>query len=106
MSIQTLTVRQREVLELVSQGLANKQIAVLLGISENAIKAHVHEILLRLGCPNRAAAAAIWAANEQPEGAEGSGATAEDTVDPDANDLDGEAYAPGLEEWGYPDVGT
>jgi DNA-binding NarL/FixJ family response regulator len=52
-----LTVRQREILALVAQGAADKQIASVLGISTATVQKHVAHVLTRLGVPNRAAAA-------------------------------------------------
>jgi DNA-binding NarL/FixJ family response regulator len=54
-----LTEREREILRLVAEGLANKEIAARLGISERTVKFHVGEILGRLGAPNRARAVAL-----------------------------------------------
>ena len=51
--IDTLTERESEVLELLAQGLANKQIALELGISEHTIKFHVSSIYTKLGVTNR-----------------------------------------------------
>lgn len=48
-----LTLRQRRVLELLSTGLSNKQIARDLGISEITVKAHVSAIYRKLGVNNR-----------------------------------------------------
>jgi DNA-binding NarL/FixJ family response regulator len=48
-----LTPRQREVLELVAQGLANKEIAAALTISEATVKYHVSQILERLHLQSR-----------------------------------------------------
>jgi DNA-binding NarL/FixJ family response regulator len=48
-----LTLRQRHVLELVSSGQSNKNIARTLGISEITVKAHVSAILRKLGVSNR-----------------------------------------------------
>ena len=48
-----LTPREREVLQLVAQGLANKQIAARLGITERTVKLHVSNILGKLGAANR-----------------------------------------------------
>ena len=51
----TLTPRQLEVLELVARGHSNREIAPLLRISENGVKAHIARLLLKFGVPNRAA---------------------------------------------------
>ena len=48
-----ITPRQRQVLLLVADGLANKEIAQLLGISVAAVKKHVALMLARYGAPNR-----------------------------------------------------
>src|SRR6266702_317838 len=50
-----LTDRQTAVLELVASGLGNKEIAHELGISEQAVKEHVSNLLRLLAAPNRAA---------------------------------------------------
>lgn len=51
-----LTVREREVLALLSQGLPNKQIARTLKISEHTVKFHVSSIYAKLGASSRAEA--------------------------------------------------
>ena len=48
-----LTLQQLRVLEMVSRGLLNKQIAYRLGVCETTIKAHVSEILRKLGVASR-----------------------------------------------------
>ena len=48
-----LTERELEVLGLLSRGLANKQIAVELGISEHTVKFHVSSIYTKLAVTNR-----------------------------------------------------
>ena len=48
-----LTERETEVLGLLSKGLANKQIAVSLGISEHTVKFHVSSIYTKLNVTNR-----------------------------------------------------
>ena len=48
-----LTERESEVLSLLSMGLANKQIAVELGISEHTVKFHVSSIYTKLNVTNR-----------------------------------------------------
>ena len=48
-----LTDRELEVLENLARGLANKQIAVSLGISEHTVKFHVSSIYSKLNVTNR-----------------------------------------------------
>jgi DNA-binding NarL/FixJ family response regulator len=61
-----LSVREREVLDLLATGLANKQIARKLGISERTVKAHLTRIYEQLGVTDRTQAA-LWAqANLSP----------------------------------------
>ena len=55
-----LTPREREVLSLVAAGLANKQIARRLGISDRTVKAHLTSVFARLGVEDRTQAA-LWA---------------------------------------------
>ena len=55
-----LTGRELEVLALVRQGLANKQIGRRLGISERTVKAHLTSIFQRLDVTDRTQAA-LWA---------------------------------------------
>lgn len=57
----TLTEREREVLGGIAEGLANKQIAQSLGITERTVKYHVTSILNKLGAENRAHAVAVAA---------------------------------------------
>jgi len=52
-----LTDRQASILEFVASGLENKEIAHRLGISEQAVKEHVSNLLRLLSAPNRAALA-------------------------------------------------
>lgn len=56
---QMLTARQREVLQLVAQGLSNREIGVRTHLSELTIKSYVEEILLHLGARNRVHAAIL-----------------------------------------------
>jgi DNA-binding NarL/FixJ family response regulator len=51
--ISLLTKRQREVLALVCKGSSNKEVARLLGLSENTVKIHVTAILKSLDVSNR-----------------------------------------------------
>ncbi len=48
-----LTGREIEILQLLAQGLTNKQIAVKLGISAHTVKFHVSTIFGKLGTTNR-----------------------------------------------------
>ena len=48
-----LTERETEVLNLLAEGLANKQIAAALGISEHTVKFHVSSIYAKLNVTNR-----------------------------------------------------
>lgn len=56
---QTLSVRQREVLALIVQGLSNVEIAGQLEVSVSTVRHHVSEILTKLEAHNRAEAAAL-----------------------------------------------
>jgi DNA-binding CsgD family transcriptional regulator len=56
-----LSPRELEVLRLMSQGLAKRQIADVLGISLNTVKRHVSNIFNKLAVNDRAQAA-VWAA--------------------------------------------
>jgi DNA-binding NarL/FixJ family response regulator len=50
---EALTIREREVLELLGQGLPNKLIARKLQISEHTVKFHVSSIYAKLGATSR-----------------------------------------------------
>jgi len=56
-----LTPRETEVLRLLAQGMANKQIAARLGISERTVKFHVSAIFGKLDAANRTEAVTIAA---------------------------------------------
>ncbi|MCO6011154.1 LuxR C-terminal-related transcriptional regulator [Actinoallomurus purpureus] len=58
-----LTAREAEVLELLSSGRTNRQIAETLFISERTVGVHVSRILRKLGVPNRGAAAHLFRAS-------------------------------------------
>jgi DNA-binding NarL/FixJ family response regulator len=55
-----LSAREREVLLLVAEGLANKQIAKRLGIAERTVKVHLGSVFRRIGVTDRTSAA-LWA---------------------------------------------
>jgi DNA-binding NarL/FixJ family response regulator len=56
-----LSGRQVQVLELIAQGLTNREIAERLVLSNNTVKFHVREIYERLGVTNRVQAASLLA---------------------------------------------
>jgi len=51
--MQSLTAREREVLELITEGRSNKRIALELEISEKTVKTHVGHVLAKLGVSDR-----------------------------------------------------
>jgi DNA-binding NarL/FixJ family response regulator len=57
MTTDPLTPREREVLGLIGRGMANKVIARELNLSEKTVKAHVSNILAKLGVTDRTQAA-------------------------------------------------
>ena len=54
-----LSARERGVLELLSEGKANRSISWALGISENTVKFHVRNVFRKLGVSSRAEAIAL-----------------------------------------------
>ena len=48
-----ITTRQREVIELIAQGLSNEEIGTELGISPRTAKAHADALRQKLGVPKR-----------------------------------------------------
>jgi NarL family two-component system response regulator LiaR len=54
-----LTARERQVLELIGRGFANKRIARELEVSEKTVKTHVGHVLAKLGVTDRTQAAVI-----------------------------------------------
>jgi DNA-binding NarL/FixJ family response regulator len=68
--IAALSSREQEVLQLVTAGLANKQIARRLGIAERTVKAHLTNIFGRIGVTDRTQAA-LWAQEHMREGPDG-----------------------------------
>ncbi|HEU5433827.1 MAG TPA: LuxR C-terminal-related transcriptional regulator, partial [Thermomicrobiales bacterium] len=54
-----LSVREREVLTLVVEGLTNREIAARLAISDKTVANHLTHIFSKIGVENRAAAVAV-----------------------------------------------
>ena len=55
--VESLTKRETSVLKLVAEGLANKEIARRLSISEKTVKAHLNNVFAKLGVHSRTEAA-------------------------------------------------
>ena len=55
----TFTKRQMEVLDAITRGLSNDNIAMMLGLSKTRVKQHLNEIYDKLSAANRAEAVAI-----------------------------------------------
>jgi two-component system NarL family response regulator len=51
-----VTEREREVLQLIARGKANKEIAAALGISEETVKRHASNLFVKMGVADRAQA--------------------------------------------------
>lgn len=54
-----LTAREKEVVELISEGLSNKEIATQLHIATHTVKSHVHNVLEKLALSSRLEIAAF-----------------------------------------------
>jgi DNA-binding NarL/FixJ family response regulator len=65
-----LTARELDVVALVGEGKANKEIAFELGIGERTARTHVSNILRKLGLTSRTQLA-LWAVRERPPSVEG-----------------------------------
>jgi RNA polymerase sigma factor (sigma-70 family) len=52
---QSLTLREREVVNLVVSGMLNKQVAAEIGISENTVKVHRHRVMEKMQAQSLAA---------------------------------------------------
>ena len=57
--LEPLTKREREVLQMLAAGLANKEIAARLAISDHTVKFHVASILGKLGASTRTEAVSV-----------------------------------------------
>jgi predicted ATPase/DNA-binding CsgD family transcriptional regulator len=61
----SLTRRERQVADLVAQGLSNREVSAKLVISQRTVESHVEHILTKLGLANRTQIAA-WKAAREP----------------------------------------
>jgi DNA-binding CsgD family transcriptional regulator len=61
----TLTQREREILAPLAQGLSNREIAGILGISTNTVNHHVTRIFAKMNARNRVQAALMAIEEEQ-----------------------------------------
>lgn len=59
-ALSSLTAREQEILELLSEGHQNKLIAHKMSLSEHTVKVHVHNLLAKLRVSNRTQAAATY----------------------------------------------
>ncbi|MFG1752657.1 LuxR C-terminal-related transcriptional regulator [Streptosporangium sandarakinum] len=73
----TLSARELQVAELITEGLSNPQIAMRLGIAKRTVDAHVRNILAKGGLASRTQVAAWVAESDRPPPARASG---DDTV--------------------------
>jgi two-component system, NarL family, nitrate/nitrite response regulator NarL len=70
----SLTGREREIMNLVSEGLTNKEIGRRLNIADGTIKVHLHHIFQKLDVGNRTALAALaFSQNDDMDPARGNG---------------------------------
>jgi DNA-binding NarL/FixJ family response regulator len=58
-SLEQLTAREVEVLRMLAEGFANKEMASRLGISDHTVKFHVSSILAKLGASTRTEAVTL-----------------------------------------------
>jgi len=57
---ETLSARERQILDMIARGDHNKEIALALGISDKTVRVHCSRLFLRLGVTDRTQAA-VWA---------------------------------------------
>jgi len=57
--VETLTLREREIVLCIAKGEANKQISTSLGITEETVKSHVKNILSKLQAKDRTEAVTL-----------------------------------------------
>jgi len=68
--IEALSGREQEILFLLGEGMANKEIAHRLGLAEGTVRIHVHNIYQKTGIPSRMAliTAALAYLERRPKG--------------------------------------
>ena len=66
--LQTLTAQERRILDHLSEGLSNREIATQIGTTEKTVKNHVSSILRKLDLENRTQAALFIAENRDHSG--------------------------------------
>lgn len=66
--MQGLTAREREVMELIAQGLSNREIASTLYITEKTVKNHINHLYAKLGVTARRQAIELWRTHEDASG--------------------------------------
>ncbi|WP_300343833.1 response regulator transcription factor [Nesterenkonia sp.] len=59
-----LSGRESQIMELVADGLPNKEIAALLFLSEKTVKNHINRIFSKMGVGSRAEAVSVWFRNQ------------------------------------------
>ena len=67
-SAETLTSREREILGMFAEGLANKTVATELWISEETVKTHAKSIYRKLGVSGRVQAILVYLGHTRDEG--------------------------------------
>lgn len=68
-----LSHREREVMELIADGMSNQQIAATCFISEKTVKNHINRIFTKLHVSSRAEAVAVWLGRGRQGSAGGTG---------------------------------
>ena len=63
-----LTAREREILQLIGEGLRNPEIAARLVISEATVKTHINNLFAKAGFHSRADAVRYALSNQRPDG--------------------------------------
>lgn len=64
-SLDRLTAREREILELLDQGLSNQQVALRLTLTLPTVKNHVHRLMSKMEVTSRAEAVRVYRAKQQ-----------------------------------------